>query len=84
MVNAHIVNTFSPSSFSDLETTGTDFCFKWATRLPARAMCISRISWQPLVSERFLRARNAEMEKSHSLQRLMRRANDSAMEIYFS
>lgn len=79
-----MVNTFSPFSFSDLETIRTDFCFKLGTRLPAHAMFISRISWQPVVSERVLMARNAEMEKPHSLKSLMRRANDSAMEIYFS
>lgn len=84
MVNTYFVKTFLPFSFSNLETIETDFYFKLMTRFLACGIHISRISCQTLVAERILIAMNAKVDKPPSLQRLLSRTNDYAMEIYFS
>lgn len=81
MVNAYFVKILL---LSDLETIKTNLHFKLMTRLSAHGIRISRIYCQTLVSERILSTMKAKVEKPLTLQRLLRRANDCAMGMYFS
>lgn len=81
MVNAYFVKTLL---LSDLETIKTNLHFKLMTRLSARGIHISGIFCQTVVSERILSTMKAKVEKLLMLQRLLRRANDYAMGMYFS